>query len=133
VQRAIDEEGLSMRAAMARFGFSVETWRQAIKRGDIVPRSHLIPIEQLLVAGREKTSRTHLKLRLLAEGLKENRCERCRLVEWRGKPLSIELHHINGDGKDNRLENLEFLCPNCHSQTDTWGGRNGHRRRRREG
>jgi hypothetical protein len=38
--------------------------------------------------------------------------------------LSLALHHRNGDGEDNRLENLELLCPNCHSQTDTFAGRN---------
>lgn len=68
-------------------------------------------------------------MRLLQAGLKENRCERCDISEWRGKPLNMQLHHINGDGLDNRLENLEFLCGSCHSQTDTYGGRNGHRRR----
>lgn len=76
-----------------------------------------------------RTQRGHLKLRLIAEGLKEPRCEECGLAEWRGRPLSIAIHHVNGDGQDNRLENLVFLCPNCHSQTDTFGGRNGHRRR----
>ncbi len=40
----------------------------------------------------------------------------------------MQLHHINGDGGDNRLQNIVFLCANCHSQTDTYGGRNGHRR-----
>ena len=43
------------------------------------------------------------------------------------RPLSLELHHINGVGQDKRLENLALLCPNCHSQTDTWGGRNRDR------
>lgn len=65
-----------------------------------------------------------MKLRLLDAGLKEPRCERCGLSEWRSEPLALELHHLNGDGLDNRLENLELLCPNCHSQTDTWGGKN---------
>jgi len=86
-------------------------------------RPKAMPIDVLLVAGRKQTNRTHLKQRLLDAGLKENRCERCGITEWRGKPLNMELHHINGDGNDNRLENLELLCGNCHSQTDNWGGR----------
>ena len=89
-----------------------------------------MPIEILLVDGRIKTNRSHLKLRLLAEGLKDNRCERCGLTEWQGRSLEMQLHHINGDGLDNRLQNLELICANCHSQTENWGGRNGHRRKR---
>ena len=65
----------------------------------------------------------HFKSRLLREGLKENRCEICGLSEWLGNPFSLELHHVNGRGNDNRLENLQLLCGNCHSQTDNWGGR----------
>jgi 5-methylcytosine-specific restriction endonuclease McrA len=45
-----------------------------------------------------------------------------------GKPVSMQLHHTNGDGSDNRLENIQLLCGTCHSQTDTYGGRNGHRK-----
>lgn len=89
-----------------------------------------MPLEDLLVAGRTTTNRTHLKQRLLKARFKESRCEICGITEWQGKPLSLQLHHINGDGHDNRLENLELLCANCHSQTDTYGGRNGHRRPR---
>jgi 5-methylcytosine-specific restriction endonuclease McrA len=108
------------------WGFCLATWTQAVARGAIVPR-HAMPIEELLVAGR-RTHRSHLKKRLLNEGLKQNKCERCGIGEWLGKPLSMQFHHVNGDGSDNRLENIAFLCPNCHSQTDTYGGRNGHRR-----
>jgi DNA-binding CsgD family transcriptional regulator len=128
VQRAIDTEDLSMRQCVNRFGFCRATWYDAVKRGDIVPRPVKIPIEELLVVGRKETSRTHLKNRLMKEGLKENRCEVCGIVKWRGKPLSMELHHVNGDGEDNRLENLQLLCGNCHSQTDNWGGRGVRRR-----
>lgn len=86
-------------------------------------------IEQLLVTG-TKRGRHWMKTRLVQEGLKDERCEICGISEWLGKPLTMQLHHKNGDGHDNRLENLELLCGNCHSQTDTYGGRNGHRRKR---
>lgn len=51
-------------------------------------------------------------------------CAICGRSEWNGKTLSLELDHINGINNDNRLENLRFLCPNCHSQTTTYGSRN---------
>jgi HNH endonuclease len=127
--REVYESGASYRECRRRFGFSGNAWMDAVRRGLIVPRPRAMPIEKLLVVGR-RTSRSHLKTRLLKEGLKQNRCEECGITEWRGKPLSMQLHHINGDGQDNRLENIIFLCGNCHSQTDTYGGRNGHRRKR---
>lgn len=123
------ESGLSLNGCQRRFGFSKYAWWCAIKRGDVKPRPWIMPIEQLLVVGR-RTNRSHLKQRLLKEGLKENRCEWCGLTNWRGKPLNMALHHLNGDGGDNRLENIVFLCPNCHAQTPNYGGRNGHRRLR---
>jgi DNA-binding transcriptional ArsR family regulator len=87
-------------------------------------------IQRAYDSGGRPRSRHHLKWRLLREGLKENRCEECRLTEWSGKPLNMALHHVNGDGRDNRLENLKFLCPTCHAQTPNYGGRNGHWRKR---
>lgn len=50
-------------------------------------------------------------------------CECCGLSEWQGKPLSLEIHHINGENTDNRIENLQLLCPNCHSLTKHYRGR----------
>jgi hypothetical protein len=129
VQRAHDA-GLRALECCKHFGFSKATWSKAVATGRIQPRSHLIPLEQLLVKGR-RTNRSHLKQRLLDAGIKENRCERCGISAWSGEPLNAQLHHKNGDGSDNRLPNLIFLCPNCHSQTDTYGGRNGHRRSER--
>ena len=56
--------------------------------------------------------------------MKENKCEVCGITEWQGAPIICELHHINGDTTDNRIENLQILCPNCHSQTDNFRRRN---------
>jgi 5-methylcytosine-specific restriction endonuclease McrA len=70
-------------------------------------------------------SRTQLKKRLLNSGLLEYKCDSCgNTGEWMGKPISLELDHINGINNDNRLENLRILCPNCHSQTDTFRKKN---------
>lgn len=68
-------------------------------------------------------NRTKLKERLFKAGLKERKCECCGITEWQGKPLSFELHHLNGVNNDNRLSNLQVLCPNCHSQTSNFGTR----------
>jgi len=128
VQAEVDR-GASMRDCMEQFGFCRDAWGKAVQRGDLVPNEWVTPLDELLVAGRRR-GRGHIKRRLLREGLKEGRCERCGISEWQGRPMALQLHHANGDGHDNRLENLGLLCPNCHSQTDTYGGRNGHRRKR---
>lgn len=65
-----------------------------------------------------------LRLRLINEGMKEAKCERCNLMDWNDEPIPLELDHINGDHDDNRLENLRILCPNCHYQTPTHRGKN---------
>lgn len=64
-----------------------------------------------------------IKRILIREKLKEYKCEICGLTEWMGLPIVLELHHINGNNRDNRLENLQWLCPNCHSMTDNFRGR----------
>lgn len=62
----------------------------------------------------------HLKDRLYRDGVKERKCEICGITEWQGKEINFQLHHINGNHSDNRIENLQILCPNCHSQTDNY-------------
>ncbi len=67
----------------------------------------------------------HLKKRLVKSGLLEYKCSECGLTDmWNGKPLKLHLDHKNGNHRDYRLENLRFLCPNCHSQTETYAGKN---------
>lgn len=67
---------------------------------------------------------TRLKKRLVDENILEYKCAICgNTGTWQGKKLTLQLDHINGEHTDNRVENLRFLCPNCHSQTDTFGSR----------
>lgn len=68
--------------------------------------------------------RTVLRRYIIKNDLIPYKCAICGCTEWQGKTLSLELDHINGINNDNRLENLRFLCPNCHSQTSTYGSRN---------
>lgn len=71
-------------------------------------------------------ARTSLKKRILREGLLEYKCYEpdCGISQWKNKDLVLHLDHINGINNDNRIENLRLLCPNCHSQTATYAGKN---------
>ena len=65
-----------------------------------------------------------LRNRLLKEGFFKHECSKCRNTVWQGRPIPLELDHMNGNNKDNRLRNLRLLCPNCHAQTPTYRSRN---------
>lgn len=129
IQRVYDE-GHSVRECAEMFGFSLASWHKAAQRGAVSPRPREMPLELLFVKTDSRGGRANRKRRLIEAGIKEDRCEICGITHWLDKKLSMQVHHLNGDSTDHRIENHQLLCPNCHSQTDTYGGRNGHRRRK---
>lgn len=126
IQRFYDS-GMSLYACASIFGFCAAAWSKAVQRGEVkAGRRRGMPIEKLLTG---KRNRTHVKSRLVKAGLLENRCSECGLDRWRDRELVMHIDHVNGVKNDNRLENLRMLCPNCHSQTETYSGRNMRRNR----
>lgn len=83
------------------------------------------PLEEILVENSDHYDSYSLKKRLLKENILKNICSECGLEnKWNNRPINLHLDHINGIKMDNRIQNLRILCPNCHSQTKTYAGRN---------
>lgn len=80
------------------------------------------PLSEIMIKN-STYSRSHLKTRILKNKLIEYKCSICEMgPEWNDMKLVLALDHINGVGNDHRLKNLRFLCPNCHSQTESFAG-----------
>lgn len=118
---------LSVRKALTkgRGGYDYNSLPEATKRRMSGKGTVLKSIEEVFGEGREWGSEL-LRRYLHYYKLKEYKCatETCGLTEWHGQHITLELDHINGVRNDNRLENLRWLCPNCHSQTPTFRGYN---------
>lgn len=97
-------------------------------QGHLKGKSHTwapkIALTEILVRNSTYLHTDSLKRRLLSDKTLINQCVVCTVTSWMDKPLVLQLDHINGDRRDNRIENLRLLCPNCHSQTDTFAGKN---------
>jgi Zn finger protein HypA/HybF involved in hydrogenase expression len=81
-------------------------------------------LEEILVENSNYYGMIRLKSRLIREKEWKYECSVCKLSEWMGTKIPIQVDHINGDHFDNRIENLRFICPNCHAQTDNYAGKN---------
>lgn len=87
-------------------------------KGKTLPPKRLIE-EYLVEVPKYYIGSDKLKHRLIKENLKKEKCEKCEITEWQGKKISFHLDHINRNHFDNRLCNLQILCPNCHAQKTT--------------
>lgn len=94
---------------------STKHWKKEYKKSESV-------IDEFFIDGNNTIDGRTLKKNIVRLGLFSYKCSWCNISEWRGKDLVLHLDHINGNNRDNRLENLRFLCPNCHSQTPTYCG-----------
>lgn len=103
--------------------YNIETSHFKKPGYNLKPNNRKYTLEEILKSNSHYSS-NKLKKRLIKEGYFDAKCYNCNLSHWLNKPIILELEHIDGDNTNNTIENLTLLCPNCHSQTKTWRGRN---------
>jgi 5-methylcytosine-specific restriction endonuclease McrA len=87
-----------------------------------------LSLDSILIENSKYKNNSNLKTRLLESKILKYECSICKNNGyWLNKPVTLQLDHINGVSNDNQLKNLRLLCPNCHSQTDTFSGRNAQK------
>jgi Zn finger protein HypA/HybF involved in hydrogenase expression len=104
---------------------SVEHFKAATSN---LKNSPVYSLEDICVVNSSYQNRTSLKNRLVSEGWLDYKCTKCGISKWNDSYISLHLDHINGINNDHSISNLRLLCPNCHSQTDTYAGKNKIRR-----
>ena len=117
---------LTIRQKIKGLGLQISHWRgSAWTRGKRNPYAKPeFSLGDVLVKDSTYAHTMRLKNKLLKTGVFERRCMSCNLSEWLSMPIPLELHHVNGDRMDHRLENLQLLCPICHALTPTYRARN---------
>ena len=100
--------------------FTGAAWNKGLR---YKPFGRRVKLEDILVEKSTYKSSYSLKNTLFKNNLTSKKCECCGLTEWNGNPIPLELHHTNGVNTDNRIENLEVMCPNCHAGTENYRGK----------
>ena len=106
---------------------TIQVWRKCQKLGLEFKNggaTSKIPLDEILDGKHGYYPTLKLKKRLIKDGILEYKCDECGLDSWNNKNIVLQLDHINGISNDHRLNNLRLMCPNCHSQTETYCGRN---------
>jgi 5-methylcytosine-specific restriction endonuclease McrA len=125
----------SATAAAASLGIRYVTYRRHAERLGVWKKNQSgigiskrsdreISIQDILSGKFPSYQTSGVKRKLLQSGIKENRCEICGITHWNDKPIICELDHIDGNRNNHILSNLRMVCPNCHSQTETYRGKN---------
>jgi hypothetical protein len=105
----------------------VTVWRRAKKLGLVFKIGGInarCPLDEILEGKHPHFQTNKLKHRMINSNVIDNECDECGISTWLGKPLSLHLDHIDGNNHNHVRTNLRLLCPNCHSLTDTWCGKN---------
>lgn len=116
-----------IKTLITRYGIDIShfTGQAHNKRKRSLKRRPAEDILKINTIARNFRTHAHLLRRALIEVGRKYQCEVCGISDWNGQPLVLEVDHINGDRLNERAENLRFICPNCHSQTSTYGSKNG--------
>jgi 5-methylcytosine-specific restriction endonuclease McrA len=119
----------TMAKAAAALGLHFNTFKTyAVKYGCYKPnqagKGISKNIRKRVVNLEDYATRAGVRRVIIKDDLIPYKCGECGISEWNNKKLALHLDHINGKNSDHRLDNLRFLCPNCHSQTETYTGKN---------
>lgn len=118
LRTAIRQNGISVDHFEVDFSKKNSAMATATSREDVLENW-----EKLLSGERRKDLKSATLLALMKYDGRAYECTECGVEEWRGNTIRLHVDHIDGDRLNNTRENLRFLCPNCHSQTDTFGAR----------
>jgi hypothetical protein len=133
------KNNLSVTAAAASLGIRYDTFRKHatrlgvfnpnpgrknLKRAQSEYLKRIVPLKEILQGKHPHYQRRGIIKKLFEAGLKENKCEICGITEWNNRPIKMQLDHVDGNTYNHLFCNLRMICPNCHSQTDTFCGKN---------